>query len=55
MEPREPDFVVLPATTDEVQKIVLLANRKKVPLVPMGGGLVLSGLSRALNGGLSWT
>ena len=52
MEPREPDFVVLPATTDEVQKIVLLANRKKVPLVPMGGGLVLSGLSRPLEGGI---
>jgi FAD/FMN-containing dehydrogenase len=52
MEPREPDYVVLPATTEEVQKIVLLANRKKVPLVPMGGGLVLSGLSRALKGGI---
>ena len=52
MEPCEPDFVVLPATTEEVQKIVLLANRKKVPLVPMGGGLVLSGLSRPLKGGM---
>jgi FAD/FMN-containing dehydrogenase len=52
MEPHEPDYVVLPATTDEVQKIVLLANRKRIPLVLMGGGLVLSGLSRPLKGGI---
>jgi len=52
MEPHEPDLVVMPATTEEVQKIVLLANRKRVPIVPMGGGLVLSGLSRPLKGGI---
>lgn len=52
MEPRYPDYVVMPNTTEEVQKIVLLANEKAVPVVPMGGGLVLSGLSRALKGGI---
>ncbi len=52
MEPREPDMVVMPNTTEEVRKIVLVANEKGVPIVPMGGGLVLSGLTRALKGGI---
>ncbi len=52
MEPRQPDCVVMPGSTEQVQKIVLLANEKGVPVVPMGGGLVLSGLSRPLKGGI---
>ncbi|MCK4791261.1 MAG: FAD-binding oxidoreductase [Desulfobacteraceae bacterium] len=52
MEPREPDFVVMPNTTDEVQQIMKLANEREIPVVPMGGGLVLSGLSRPLKGGI---
>lgn len=52
MEPCRPDYVVMPRTTEEVQKIVMLANREKIPVVPMGGGLVLSGLTRALKGGI---
>ncbi|OHD67889.1 MAG: FAD-linked oxidase [Spirochaetes bacterium RBG_16_49_21] len=52
MLPAAPDFVVMPDSTEEVQKIVLLANREGVPVVPMGGGLVLSGLTRALKGGM---
>ncbi len=47
-----PDAVVMPANTDEVQLIVQLANELKVPIVPMGAGLVLSGLTRALKGGI---
>jgi glycolate oxidase len=52
MPPAPPDIVVLPGTTAEVQAIVRLANREKIPLVPMGAGLVLSGLTRALRGGI---
>ena len=52
MAPKTPDYVVMPGSVDEVQKIVLLAGENKIPLVPMGGGLVLSGLSRALKGGI---
>lgn len=52
MPPVEPDAVVMPGNTQEVQKIIRLANELKVPVVPMGGGLVLSGLSRALKGGI---
>lgn len=51
-EPSEPDYVVLPATPEEVREIVLLANEHKVPVVPMGGGLVLSGLTVPLRGGI---
>jgi glycolate oxidase len=52
MEPREPDLVVMPKSSEEVQKIMLLASEKGIPVVPMGGGLVLSGLSRPLKGGI---
>jgi len=52
MEPRQPDCVVMPGCTREVQEIVKLANELGTPVVPMGGGLVLSGLTRALKGGV---
>lgn len=52
MPPHEPDYVVMPKTTEEVQKIVKLANEEKMPIVPLGGGLVLSGLTRPLKGGI---
>jgi len=52
MDPCEPDLVVMPNSTEEVRQIVLLANEKKIPVVPMGGGLVLSGLTRPLKGGM---
>lgn len=52
MAPSFPDVVVMPGSTEDVRKIVLLANREGMPIVPMGGGLVLSGLSRPLKGGI---
>jgi len=52
MPPVEPDAVVMPGNTEEVRQIILCANKHKVPVVPMGGGLVLSGLTRALHGGI---
>lgn len=51
-DPHTPDYVVLPNTTEEVKKIILLANKEKIPIVPMGGGLVLSGLTIPLKGGI---
>ncbi len=51
-KPRRVDFVVLPKTVGEVQKIVKLANREKIPIVPMGGGLTLSGLIIPIKGGI---
>jgi glycolate oxidase len=53
MEPHEPDYVVMPKTTDEIQKIVQLANDKKIPIVPVGGALSLSGLVIPHRGGIA--
>lgn len=51
-DPHFPDAVALPGSTEEVQAIVRLAAEEKIPVVPMGGGLVLSGLSVPLRGGI---
>jgi glycolate oxidase len=52
MDPSYPDFVVMPDSTEEVRKIVLLAFKEGIPIVPMGGGLTLSGICRPLRGGI---
>lgn len=52
MPAHEPDFVVLPRTTEEVVEIVKLANREKVPIVPIGAGLSLTGLVIPQQGGI---
>lgn len=52
MPPHAPDYVVIPKSTDEVQKIVRLANGEKIPVVPMGAGLALTGLVIPLKGGI---
>jgi FAD/FMN-containing dehydrogenase len=52
MEPRSPDLVVMPRTTEEVSRILTLANARRTPVVPMGAGLVLSGLTIPLRGGI---
>ena len=51
-KPHAPDFVVMPGSVEEVQEILRLANAEKIPVVPMGGGLVLSGLTIPLRGGI---
>lgn len=38
-----PDIVVFPTTTEEVSKIVNIANQYKVPIVPFGRGTSLEG------------
>jgi len=50
--PRKVDTVVMPKTVEEVQRIVALANREKIALTPMGGGLTLSALTVPLKGGI---
>lgn len=52
MPPHEPDFVVLPRTGEQVQQVVKLANREKVPIVPQGAGLALTGLVIPQRGGI---
>jgi glycolate oxidase len=52
LAPHKPDYVVAPKTTEQVQKIVQLANREKIPVVPMGNGMALTGLVIPLKGGI---
>lgn len=48
-----PDLVVLPKSTAEVQAIVRLANKYKVPITPRGAATGLSGGSTPVMGGIS--
>ena len=52
MPPHEPDYVVMPGTTEEVQEIVRLASKEKVAVVPKGAGLSLTGLVIPQIGGI---
>jgi len=51
-EPHRPDYVVSPRTAEEIQKIVQLGNKEKIPVVPLGGGLSLAGLAVPFKGGM---
>jgi FAD/FMN-containing dehydrogenase len=51
-DPHMPDCVVMPTSAEEVQAIIRIAVQEKIPVVPMGGGLVLSGLTVPLKGGI---
>ncbi len=46
-------FVVFPSTTEEVSKIVILANKFNIPLVPQGGNTGLCGGATPDNSGNS--
>ncbi len=48
----EPDAVALPRTTDQVQAIVRLCRRARVPIVPRGSGTGLIGGATAPTGGV---
>lgn len=52
-EPHRPDYVVSPRTTEEIQGILKVANKGKVPVVPLGGGLSLAGLAVPFKGGIT--
>ncbi|MFH0975155.1 MAG: FAD-binding oxidoreductase [Spirochaetota bacterium] len=52
MPAHKPDCVVLPGTVEEIQKIVKFANENKVPIVPVGAGMSLTGLCIPLKGGI---
>ena len=47
-----PDMVILPASVEEVQKIVQIANEKKIPITPRGAGTNQGGQSIANKGGI---
>jgi len=43
--PCKPEFVVMPKTAKEIQKIVKLANIERVPITPRAGGMTVAGLA----------
>jgi glycolate oxidase len=47
-----PDVVVLPTTAEQVSQILKLANEKRVPVTPRGGGTNVSGGSIPIKGGI---
>jgi glycolate oxidase len=47
-----PDYVVRPVTTDEVVKVVTLAGKHKIPIVPRGVGSGLEGACVPVHGGI---
>ncbi len=49
---RLPDVVVKPKTTDQIARILQLANRKKIPITPRGGATGLCGGCIAISGGI---
>lgn len=51
-EPSKPDFVVKPKSADEVQGIVKLANKEKIPVTPVVAGTNLGGLAIPVEGGI---
>jgi len=51
-QPRRVDYVVMPRTVEEVQQIAKLANEKRIPITPMGGGLTLNALTVPVHGGI---
>jgi FAD/FMN-containing dehydrogenase len=50
--PNWPDLVVMPQTVEEVQAIVRLANKEKVPVTPYTTGGNIGGLTIPLKGGI---
>ena len=39
VSPANPDFVIFPQSTEEIQEITRLANQTKTPLIPFSSGL----------------
>ena len=52
LEKGMPDVVVLPATTEEVSKIMALAHREKIPVLGRGSGTNLTGGTIPVKGGI---
>jgi len=47
-----PDFAVLPGSTKQVQKVVEVAAKHRIPLIPKGGGSNRTGMLVPLSGGI---
>ncbi len=52
VKPRMPDYVVMAKTVEEIQKIMELANRERIPVVPYTAGTNIGGLTIPERGGI---
>ena len=48
----EPDGVIVPENRDEISKIMMVANREKINIIPRGAGTNICGSSVAREGGI---
>jgi glycolate oxidase len=48
----EPDVVLFPTGTEDISKIMKIANAEKIPVTPRGGGTNVSGGSVPIEGGI---
>lgn len=48
----EPEVVLFPTSTEEISKIMKIANAEKIPVTPRGGGTNVSGGSVPIEGGI---
>ncbi|MHA2231457.1 MAG: FAD-binding oxidoreductase, partial [Candidatus Hodarchaeales archaeon] len=48
----KPDGVVVPKSAEEISKIMKVANREKLPVIPRGAGTNICGSSVAREGGI---
>jgi glycolate dehydrogenase FAD-linked subunit len=48
----EPDGVIVPGNRDEISKIMVIANREKINIIPRGAGTNICGSSVAREGGI---
>lgn len=55
LEPHPPHIVVKPASTEEVSKVLKLANDNLIPVTPQGSLTGLSGASHPILGGIALT
>src|SRR5687767_2804040 len=47
-----PDVIVHPGTTQEVSEVLRLANRRRIPVIPWGGGSGTQGGALPIHGGI---
>jgi glycolate oxidase len=47
-----PDVIVFPGTTQEISRILALANEKKIPVTPRGSGTSVTGAVLPIKGGI---
>lgn len=51
--PAPPDLVVYPATIPDIQAVLAIARRDRIPVIPYGAGTSVEGHIQALHGGIS--